>query len=100
MNSIEELIRERLNFIMKYIAQGCRVGYYTGRKFNPIKLTELVSFDNAIVVGTCWEDYYPITDKELGAVNSKNGMVAFLVVPEELKEYVRYQKGEPNYVQC
>ena len=100
MNSIEELIRERLNFIQKYVAQGCVVGYYTGREFHPIKLTELVSFDNAIVVGTSWENYYPITEKELGAVNSKGGMVAFMTVPEELAEYVHYQKGEHNYVQC
>ena len=97
-SNIEELIRARLNFIMKYNAQCCLVGYYTGQnqrsQFHPIKLTELVSFDNAIVVGTSWEDYIPITTFPLEAKNAKGGVVAYMPVPEELVEYVNKQKGD------
>lgn len=83
-------VRERLDFIQRYIAQGNRVGYYEGRVFQPIKLEELVSFNNAIVIGTDWENYKDITGKDLYAMNSRGGMVAALKVPVDLEQYLNY----------
>ena len=89
---VDAEIRERLNFIQKYISLGNFVGYYEGHQFQNIKLTELVSFNNAIVVGTTWENYKDITDKDLFAVNAKGGMVAALKVPAELTRYLNYMR--------
>ena len=93
MNStVDEMIQERLDFIQKHIAQGNTVGYYVGRRFRPIKLEELVSFDNAVVIGTCWEDYIPITDEILYAFNGKGTPVAALLVPEKLRKAIELTK--------
>lgn len=87
--NVDAEIRERLNFIQKYISEGNRVGYYEGRQIVPIKLTELVSFDNAIVIGTNWDDYKEITNKMLVATNIKGGTVAVLKPSDKLERYLQ-----------
>ena len=96
MASIQEQLRERLDFIQRNIAEGKIVGYYPDDNVNArlrvIKLTKLVCFNNAIVIGTCWEDYETITDRILYAYKGNGSPAAALVASPELKAFVNNQR--------
>ena len=102
MASIQEQIQERLDFIQRNIAEGKIVGYYPNDNVNSrlrvIKLTELVCFNNAIVVGTCWEDYDPITDRILYSYKANGSPAEALVASAELKAFVNNQRRRSLHV--